>query len=73
MIGEIYDAALDSSRWQGVVMDRGLCARADATRKSAEAFYTYGIEPEFSISISENTCTSIRCSRRCCSSSRNAS
>ena len=55
LIGEIYDATLDGSRWNGALQSIASFVPGsfvnlfsqDATRKSAEAFYSYGIEPKF--------------------------
>src|SRR5215470_9165726 len=55
LIGDIYDAALDAGLWPSVV--EGIARYVpgsfvnlfsqDATRKTAEAFYTYGIDREY--------------------------
>jgi DNA-binding CsgD family transcriptional regulator len=55
LIGNIYDAALDPGLWQTVV--EGIAGYVpgafvnlfsqDATRKTAEAFYTYGIDQKY--------------------------
>jgi DNA-binding CsgD family transcriptional regulator len=55
LIGDIYDASLDAGLWPSVV--EGLAGflpgafvnvfSQDATRKTAQAFYTWGIEPKF--------------------------
>jgi DNA-binding CsgD family transcriptional regulator len=55
LIGDIYDAALDPGLWPSVL--EGVARYVpgafvnlfsqDATRKTAQAFYTYGIEQEF--------------------------
>jgi DNA-binding CsgD family transcriptional regulator len=55
LIGEIYDAALDSSLWVNVLANAatfvgGPAASVfskDATRKSAQVFYQYGIDPNY--------------------------
>lgn len=55
LIGDIYDASLDAGLWPSVV--EGIARfvpgafvnifSQDATRKSAQAFYTFGIDQEF--------------------------
>lgn len=55
LIGEIYDAALDPSLWHDVL--QGIAGflpgtfvnifSQDATRKSAQAFYSFGIDPKY--------------------------
>jgi DNA-binding CsgD family transcriptional regulator/PAS domain-containing protein len=55
LIGDIYDAALDPGLWPNVLEGIARCVPGafvnlfsqDATRKAAQAFYTYGIEQEF--------------------------
>ena len=55
LIGDIYDAALDPGLWPSVLEGIARCVPGafvnlfsqDATRKTAQAFYTYGIEQEF--------------------------
>jgi DNA-binding CsgD family transcriptional regulator len=55
LIGDIYDSALDSSLWPGTLENTarfvgGPAASVfskDATRKSAQIFYQYGIDPSY--------------------------
>jgi hypothetical protein len=55
LIGDIYDAALDSSLWLGALENAarfvgGSAASMlskDATRKNAQIFYQYGIDPSY--------------------------
>lgn len=55
LLGQIYDAALDHSRWQSVVEGIGRFVPGvfvnlfsqDVAHKTAQAFFTYGIEPHF--------------------------
>jgi DNA-binding CsgD family transcriptional regulator len=55
LIGDIYDAALDPGLWPNVLAGIARCVPGafvnlfsqDATHKTAQAFYTYGIEQEF--------------------------
>jgi DNA-binding CsgD family transcriptional regulator len=55
LIGDIYDSALDSSLWPGALENTarfvgGPAASVfskDATRKSAQIFYQYGIDPSY--------------------------
>jgi DNA-binding CsgD family transcriptional regulator len=55
LIGDIYDAALDSSLWLGALENAarfvgGSAASVlskDATRKNAQIFYQYGIDPSY--------------------------
>ena len=55
LIGDIYDASLDAGLWPSVVESiAGFVPGAfvnlfsqDATRKTAQAFYTYGISQDY--------------------------
>jgi TolB-like protein/DNA-binding CsgD family transcriptional regulator len=61
LVGEIYDAALDPSRWVSVLEKSSKYIRAkacalyssDLASKAANVQYVYGIEPEFARSYAE--------------------